>query len=276
MKKYKVGFIGYGNMAKAIVSALIKKEKLNEKEFDVIVFDVDDAKLAKAKEKSIAVANDNADLISKSDFVVIAVKPQMANIALNGCDFSEKVVISIMAGMSINAIEKITNHTASKIARVMPNLNAKNFASCTSYCTKGLDAEEELVVKSILESFGTVTEVKEEQMDAVTGLCGSGPAFVYKFINAFIQSAKNYGFPQKDALIMSLQTILGSVQNVMLSANGDEIDVNKMVDAVCSKGGTTIEGVNFLNEKDFESIVIDAIDKSVFRAKEMSRQNEEC
>ena len=277
MKNYTVGFIGYGNMAQAIVSALVnKRSESEEASFDVAVFDTDEQKIAKAKESGLVVMKSNADLISTSDYIFIAVKPQTASVALRDCDFTGKTLISIMAGTSINSLKKLTSGTAKKIVRVMPNLNAKIFKSCSSYCYEGIDESEKQTVVKMLTAFGTATQVREEDMSVTTGLCGSAPAFVYKFINAFINSAKEYGFSEEDAQTMAIQTILGSVESVLCaSQNGKVVKVQEMVDAVCSKGGTTIEGVNYLNDNNFEEIVKGAIRKSVLRAEEMSKQNEE-
>lgn len=283
MKKYKIGFIGYGNMAQSIVKSLANKDVIKSLpplircKFDLCVSDPDDAKLMCAP-KGVTTTKSNNELVAKSDYVVIAVKPQSAEKALSGLDFTGKVVLSIMAGTSVKKLEKLTK--SNKIVRVMPNLNARIGQAASAYCTSGVSAEEERVALAILLSFGSASRVEEDQMDAFTGLCGSGPAFVFKFISAYVQNAIENGFSRSDAVEMAISTIAGSVNLIShtLSKADDDplLIIKELVTAVCSKGGTTIEGVNYLDENEFEGIVVGAIAKATARAKEMTKANEEC
>lgn len=278
MKKCTIGFIGYGNMAKAIVSALASDSgrelmKTYGYKVKIAVSDSDESKLSDVS-SDIAAVTDNEALVSACDAIVLAIKPQNALEALKGLDFGGKLVISIMASVTIAALKKLTGNTAQKLVRVMPNLNARVGSAYSAFCTDGLSADEKKFVFAILSSFGDARELNERHMNVATGLCGSGPAFVFKFIDSFVQNALKNGLNKEIATEMALSTIIGSAYTVGESLN-DGISIDELVQSVCSKGGTTIEGVNYLNEKQFESVVSGAIDKAILRAEEMSKANEE-
>ena len=192
MKKYAIGFIGYGNMAQAIVSALADDTskvliKNSGFKFDIAVSDTDVNKLADLPKKVFG-TTDNAALVEACDVIVLAVKPQQAEQAIQGIDFGGKIVISIMASVTVEAIKTLTGNTADKIARVMPNLNARIGSAYSAYCTQGLDKDEKWLVQTILSVVGEARELSENQMNTATGLCGSGPAFVFKFIDALYRN----------------------------------------------------------------------------------------
>lgn len=278
MKKYTIGFIGFGNMAQAITSALVSDVSgalLKDAgiKMDVVVSDPDTAKLNMASERIVAV-NDNCKLVSASDVIFIAVKPQVAREALKGLDFTNKLVVSIMASISLKLLAELTGGTANKLVRVMPNLNANVGAAFSTYCSRGLSIDEKLLVKALLSTFGEAQELDEELMNTSTGICGSGPAFVFKFINAFYDNGVKNGLSKSVAFKMALSTVIGSAY--LVESKGEDVDIDHLVASVCSKGGTTIEGVNFLNANDFETVVETAIDKAIARAGEMSRDNENC
>ena len=146
----------------------------------------------------------------------------------------------------------------------------------------GLNNCEARLVENILASFGEAREVDEKIMNATTGIGGSGPAFAFMFVEAFYNAALNYGVSYDVALEMAILTIRGSVDLIenTYQSNGkyipEKANIDELVQSVCSKGGTTIEGVNYLNEKNFEDIVIEAIKRAVARAEEMGKTNEEC
>ncbi len=276
MKKYNIGFIGYGNMAKAITDKLLSEDgqaMLADSEYalTVIAYDTDDGKFTDAQPELIRASN-NAELVEKSDIVFIAVKPQNAQAALCGLDFSGKIAVSIMASVKLKTLNEYLGGKTDKLVRVMPNLNARIGAACTAFCCEGLSEEEKQVIATILYSFGDVAELKEEQMNAATGLCGSGPAFVFMFIDALRESGVQNGLNESVALKMAISTVMGSA--MLIDSYGDSVDIAALVRSVCSKGGTTIEGVNRLNESDFGKIAADAVTKAVKRAEEMSAENE--
>ena len=137
------------------------------------------------------------------------------------------------------------------------------------------------MIENILFSFGDAREIDERFMNATTGIGGSGPAFVFMFVEALYKAALKYGIPCNVALEMAVYTIRGSANLIEAAYDrGDEsiregADLSKLVEAVCSKGGTTIEGVKYLNENRFEDITIEAIKRTIARAEEMSKTNEE-
>lgn len=279
MKKYDVGFIGYGNMAQAIVSALssrMGKWVLKQGGFKLrlAVSDIDSEKLLSAP-KGVATTTDVKALVDNCDVVVCAIKPQHAKEALEGLDFTDKIVVSIMASVTIDAIKSLTGRKTDKIARIMPNLNARIGNSYSSYCTSGLSYEENELVRWMLSTFGGFCEIDEKLMNSATGLCGSGPAFVFKFIKALVDDAVKNGFSEKVATEMAVATVSGSVNLVLYNLEENEgVSLPSLINSVCSKGGTTIEGVKFLDENNFDEIVGGAVDKAAARAEEMSRENE--
>lgn len=278
MKKYSVGFIGYGNMAQAITSALstpvcAQMLKNYGYKIKIAVSDSDVEKLALAPE-SFARTTDNKSLVEVCDIIFIAVKPQVAKTVLEGLDFTDKIVFSIMASVQINALNEITGNKAKAIVRVMPNLNARIGSAYTTFCVENGDEEISRLAVALLSSFGDVKQLTENQMNVSTGISGSGPAFVFKFINAFYKNAVKNGISNKVALEMALGTIIGSASTVLAQSESGEVDIDTLVNSVCSKGGTTIQGVNYLDENDFENVVSGAIDKAIARAEEMSKEYE--
>ncbi len=267
--KIRIAVIGSGNMARAIVSSMtnistVAALKANGDEFRIIVSDKDEAKLMPIK-PLCAVTKDNAEAVASADYVILAVKPQSAAEALSGLDLTGKTVISIMAGIGIGRLSELSG--ASNIVRVMPNLCARIGESFNAYTHVGLGKEELRVVSEILGSFGVCREVKESDMDGVTGISGSGPAFVFMTIKAFYDEAVARGFDCDTAKEMAIQTVIGSA----LTAEKSDCGFDELIDAVCSKGGTTIAGVEYLNSKGYCDILRGAIGKAIERSEEMSK-----
>lgn len=264
MKAIKLGVIGCGNMAQAIIKSLVKESRetfaREEIELTITVSDKDESKTDAVKDVC-AVTKNNAD-VQKADYVLLAIKPQNAAEAVANVDLSQTTVLSIMAGMTVKQLEELTH--SKKIVRIMPNLNASVAKSFSAYVTKG-DVDKS-VVELILNAFGECAPVDESEMDAITGITGSGPAFVFMTLQAFYEKAKEEGFDSATAKKMAVQTVIGSALNYANQSRS----VEEMTDAVCSKGGTTIEGVNVLREKEYVDTLKKAIGASINRSREMS------
>jgi len=255
--KYDIAVIGCGNMASAIIERARGK-------YNFIVSDIDQKK---AQQTGVAIALDNADAVSKAKFVLLAVKPQVAADALRGIDFSGKILISIMAGASVSKLKEIARG-ADGVARVMPNLPARIGYSANAVYFDGLYDDEKEFVFKFLSEFGIAINVnKEEEMNIITGLSGSGPAFVFKFLRGMAKAAMECGVSEIDARRLACVTLYGSASLVMAKENESFDD---LIASVCSPGGTTIEGVKHLNETHFEDIVKDAVLWSKKRAEELS------
>ncbi len=265
--KIRVAFIGCGNMAQAIIKSMnnpsvraaLKSEKYA---LEITASDCDERNLMNVR-GMCEVTSDNSAAVATADYVFIAVKPQNAEAALIGLELSHKVVVSIMAGVSIAALKSITG--ASKIVRVMPNLNARVGESLNAYCAEGLSDDELHTVSVLFGCFGTELNVKESELDAVTGLSGSGPAFVFMTLKAFRDEAVARGFDEETAKRIAVQTVIGSA---LTAEKSDDIDA--LIESVCSKGGTTAEGVSYLCENKYEGILRGAIVKAIEKSKEMS------
>lgn len=268
MKNYSLAILGCGNMAQAIIRALSSEKA--KADFaaqnirpEIIVSDLDESKLA-AVSGLAETTQDNVYAVSRADYILLAVKPQSAPAMLEKLNLADKTVISIMAGVTLDTLEKLA--ASKKTVRVMPNLNARVYKSFNAYAHKGLGKDELEFTKLLLGSFGTAAEVKESELNAVTGLTGSSPAFVFMFLKSFIDTGVSLGFCASEAREMALAAVIGSAELVKASEGAD---LDDMINSVCSKGGTTIEGVKHLREKEFEKITSDAIIKAVERAKEL-------
>ena len=260
----KIGFIGLGNMASAIMQGIISNGVVSAS--DVYGYDVSDAAKEKAKENKINILGSNLDVASNSDVLILAVKPQFLSDAvkeLNGKISSNTIVISIVAGRTIEALEELLGEV--KIVRTMPNTPALIREAAIGYSFNGLIAEDDKeVVKQILSSFGKAIEVPERLMDAVVGVSGSAPAYVFMFIEAMADGAVAEGMPRALAYEFAAQAVMGSAK-LMLETGKHP---GELKDMVCSPAGTTIAAVRSLEESGFRGSVMDA----VIEASEVSKE----
>ncbi len=267
-KRIKIAFVGCGNMARAMIESMTNPVsadvlRRNGKLFEITAIDKDEAALRKA-DGYCSVTRDGASAVRDCAYVVIAVKPQDAEAALSALDLSDKTVISIMAGVSVGVLEELTG--AKKIVRVMPNLCARVGESYNAYCAIGIDEEEMETVVEILGSFGVPHIVDERELDGVTGLTGSSPAYIFMTIKALIDEGIAQGFDAGAAKEMAVQAVIGSA----LTAER-ESDVEGLIASVCSKGGATAAGVKLLEERGFCDALRAAVRASIERSKELMR-----
>ena len=263
--KTSIGFIGCGNMASAIIKSLQKSNN-----YKINIFDPDATKTAEFSQCASVYESCNK-MVFDSDIVFIAVKPQVASSALNGLDFTEKIAVSVMASITINTIKAFTNNTTNKIVRIMSNLNARFNKAFTGFCHEGLSETELSEIIAILDCLGEFACVDESKMNAITAIAGSGPAFVYKFIKALTDAGVNLGLEYFDSLNMAITTISGSLDSIKST---DSPNLDKMISAVCSKGGTTLAGIDVLDRFEFENVVRKCVDSATNRAEEISKENE--
>jgi pyrroline-5-carboxylate reductase len=270
----KIGFIGCGNMAQAIISALYYNGYT-----DLYAYDPDFERLKEVNGKAAGMKSASA-LIDNSQYVFLAVKPKDFETAVNGLVFpDEKIPVSIMAGVLLKDILKLTK--ARKAVRIMPNLNALVRLSHNAYCQIGLHETEVAEIREILATFGGAAETEERMFDAITGLSGSGPAFVFNFFKGLLMGAESEGLDVNAAIEAAGMTIAGSVGTLLHSVflkkpqdYGEAIaKIDKKIADVCSKGGTTIEGMDCLNSNNFTGIVSSAVIAAAEKAKALSGGN---
>ena len=249
----KIGCIGTGAMGGAIMRAICKK-------YDVKNIKVTDKNVelgkAFANETGATFVSTNKEVLD-ADYIFLAVKPQFLSdvfAEIAGCIPTNAVVISMAAGVKL---EKLENWAPkARFVRMMPNVCAQIGQAMTAITFKeNIKAEEAATVKEILSSAGKVEQVPEKLMDCVTAVSGSGPAFVFMFIEALADAAVRCGMPRSQAYTYAAQTVYGSAGMVL--ENGQHPAVLK--DMVCSPAGTTIEGVAALEKNNFRNAVIEAV-----------------
>lgn len=255
----KIGFIGCGNMAKAIISGLIGSSTFKPDE--IIVSDHDNNQLMDAKDRyGVNITANNSELVLESEMIVLAVKPQVLSEVINEiCDTvsENKLIISIVAGQSINKIESMFGGNI-KLIRTMPNTPALAGEGMTAVCRNCnvTDLELEYALK-ILTSFGKAEVIPEKLMDAVVAVSGSAPAYVAMLIEAMADAAVMEGMPRKQAYMFAEQTVYGTAKLLMDTG----MHPAELKDMVCSPAGTTIGAVKVLEEKGFRSAVIEAMEE---------------
>ena len=259
MKEHSVGFIGYGNMAKAISATFAENKDIK----NLGAYDVN----KNAFDGKVAMYDSADKLIAASDILFLSVKPQAASEALAGLDFSGKIVISIMAGTDIKKIAALCSG-AQKIVRVMPNLCARVGKSVNAFCPSGLTDEEKADVFELLSCFGLAAEFEESFFDVITGLTGSSPAYTFRYAKALTECGVNNGLTFEQARDLSLFCIAGCM-DVLASARSLE-EMQTTIDNVCSKGGTTIEGIYVLDKGGFNELVCNAVNAAIKRSRELS------
>ena len=263
----KLGFIGCGNMASAIIGGIVKSGLYAGE--DIIASDINEGPLIETgKRLGINTTTDNNEA-SAAEIVFLCVKPAYLYEVIDGIKDTvteDTLVISIAAAQSIEKITKAFGRTI-KLVRVMPNtpmLVGEGMAALAPSVTVGADDLKK--VGAIFDSCGKTEIVKENLMDAVTAVSGSSPAYVFMFIEAMADAAVRAGMPRQQAYTFAAQAVKGSAQ--MLLETGMHPGVLK--DQVCSPAGTTIEAVAVLEDKGFRSAVIEAMKVCVDKSKEMA------
>ncbi|MCK5283318.1 MAG: pyrroline-5-carboxylate reductase [Nanoarchaeota archaeon] len=260
----KIGFIGSGNMAQALIKAILDKGISK----DIISSDVDEKKLDDIKNRlKINTTKDNKEVVEKSDIIFIAVKPGDIGRILDEIKISidNKIIVSIAAGIKISYIESKIGDK--KIARVMPNTPCLVGEMAAAFSPKNLTNDEILTIESILSSAGRVFMLEEELLDAVTGLSGSGPAFVARLIQAFTEAGMENGLDKNVAYELSLKTFEGTAK--LLAEKG--MMPEELIKIVSSPNGTTVAGREILDNSDIKEIIKKTIKKAAERSKELGK-----
>lgn len=262
---HKLGFIGCGNMGRAIIKGIVEKGTFAAS--DIVASDHAQALLDSAREElGINVTTDNLE-VAASSIVVLAVKPQVLESVLQEIDpviTDNTLVISIAAGKSLAWISERLN--AKKLVRLMPNMPAAVGAGMTSVAIgEGCTDEDVEAALAIVNSFGECEVIPEHLIDAATAVAGSSPAFVYMLIEAMADGAVLEGMPRAQAYRFAAQAVMGSAKMVLESGQHPAA----LKDAVCSPAGTTIAGVRVLEERGLRSAMIEAIDATVQKARSL-------
>lgn len=257
----KVGFIGAGNMAGAIIRGMVGGGFRGS---DIRIYDTDSAKMAALFEEcGVTVCSSGEEAAGTVDAVVLAVKPQVFPAVLPALSpvlhQRRPLVISIAAGKSLEAMEALLG-AGLAMARVMPNIAAKVGEAMSAFCCNALAGEEEkAIVRQIFEAVGEVMELEEKHFSVFSALAGCSPAFTLLYMDALAQAGVKYGLPKAAALKIASQAVLGTAR--LLQESGEHPRV--LADQVCSPGGTTIEGVCALQRQGFEAAVQAAVDASL-------------
>jgi pyrroline-5-carboxylate reductase len=266
----KIAFLGAGNMAEALVAGILKA-KLSAPEF-LLATDISSSRLEALKDRyQIQVGAQNLDAVLWADVIILCVKPQVINEVLTEIQSSvseKQLVISIAAGVPIKGIQDKIGQTI-PLVRAMPNTPAVIQEGVTALAgCKGLSLEQLKVAQALFESVGKVVVVDESLMDAVTGLSGSGPAYVYLAIEALIDGGVRVGLPRNIAHILAVQTVLGAAK--MVRETGEHPALLK--DRVTSPGGTTIAGLQRLEEGGLRATLIEAVEAATHRSSELGNR----
>jgi pyrroline-5-carboxylate reductase len=265
----KIGFIGGGAMAEAIVKGMLKAELVAAKQ--ITVSDIATGRLEYLTTTyKVETTTDSREVAGNSDILIFAVKPQVINDVLSNIGPKvpkTTIVISIAAGITISTLED--KLPGVPVVRVMPNTPVsvgEGMAAIALGKHAGKDADD--TAMAIFSSVGKAVTLGENAMDAVTGLSGSGPGFAYVLIDALSDAGVRAGLPRQTALTLAAQTLLGSAKMVLETGEHP----GKLRDAVTSPGGTTIAGIHVLEQRGVRAALIDAVIAAADRSREMGRK----
>jgi pyrroline-5-carboxylate reductase len=263
----KIGIIGTGNMGKALISGLINSGSSIPE--NIVCSDVRESKLKSIEEEfGITPRNNNLDVVNESEIIVYAVKPQIMAAVLKETGASldmSKVIISIAAGVPLAAIESCLGKEL-RVIRVMPNVAASVMEGASAIAAGKHALPEDLTLaKAILDSVGKSVIIEEDLMDAVTGLSGSGPAYIFLIVDALSDAGVKMGLSREDALFLSAQTVLGAAKLLMQTNEHP----GKLKDSVTSPGGTAIAGLHTLEKGGLRTTLINAVEAATIRSREL-------
>jgi len=255
--KQTIGFIGAGKMGEALIRALRHESR-------ILVFDKDNTRLEHVC-SGLSVEKASLDQLSGADVLFLAVKPQDIDNVLKDLHIANAIIISIAAGITISHIEGIIGKK--KIVRVMPNTPCLVQQMAAGYSFNDmLDDKDKAAVKKLLNSAGLAFELPETLLDAVTGLCGSGPAFIAYLIRLFADAGISNGLEPDIAYRLALQTFKGT--SLLLDS---ALSPEQLIESVSSPNGTTVAGLKVLEDSRLKQIIHDTVKAAAKRSEELGR-----
>lgn len=267
----KIGFIGAGNMATAIIHGLVHKEVIPAKDIFVSSGHFEHAQKL-GDTIGVTPCKTNQEVASTTDILILAVKPNILPVVLPELSVLVKeqksVVVSIAAGVTLEQLATMLNLAEQPIIRIMPNVNVSVEAGVSAICgNENVSSEDFKTVQSLFEAVGSVYELAEKDFSTFIGLAGSSPAFVYMFIDAMARAGVLNGMPKKVATEIAAKAVLGSAKRLI---EGNE-NPWELVDQVSSPGGTTVEGVVALEKAGFIPAIIDGVDATIKKDQKMQK-----
>jgi len=269
LREIKVSVIGAGNMGGALISGIVRSRGLSSDQITAV--DVDDSILEEHRTTlGVQVSRDARKAIVGQDVIVLGLKPQNWKPVVEGFKdllTSSHLVVSIMAGVRLLSIEEVLGNKV-PVVRTMPNLLVQVGSCGTAICLGKFAGSEHLkTTYTMFELVGEPVVVDETQMDAVTGLSGSGPAYVYAIIDALSDGGVKVGLPKTVALKLAVQTVLGAARMVLESGEHPAM----LKDRVTSPGGTTIAGLAVMEAGGFRAMLMEAVEAATLRSEELGK-----
>lgn len=265
MTKFKLGFLGFGQMAEALSAGILEKSIVNASKIAFVEIEDARAQLAEDRYQLTRFAQ-VSDLLKNCEFVILAVKPFQIKEALTHCDTIKTKIISILAGSTIKNLSIFLK--SAQIMRAMPNTPVKLAAGMTGlYFPKNFSAQDQKFVERLFNAVGKTLKLKSEsKMDVLTAVSGSGPAFFYYLIKIFEKKAQKLGFSKAEARLLVQSTQYGAT--LMLEKYQDP---DHLIKQVSSKKGTTLAGLAQLKNSDLENIIEATLVAAKTRAEEIAR-----
>lgn len=266
----KIGFIGGGNMAEAFIKGLMSG---GFPASDILFFEPNEKRRQMMEERyGIFCSENNARLVTDSDIIVLATKPQILDkilVEIESAFDDGKLLISILAGITTTTLEAGLGGQA-HVVRAMPNTPALAGKGAAALCPgRNVDDQDRRVAQHLFETVGIALWVEEGQMDAVTGLSGSGPAFVYTFIEALTAGGVQEGLRLDIAHSLAVQTVVGAAS--LVQGTGEHPALLR--EKVCSPAGTTISAIRVLEERGLRAMMMEAVGAATKRSRELGKDS---
>jgi pyrroline-5-carboxylate reductase len=269
LKNQTIAVVGAGHMAGAMIGGMVRSKLVPAK--GIIATRRSGEALAELQKKwGVRTSTDNKKAVAEADIIILAVKPQMSKkvlLELAGTIRADQLVISVMAGIPTAAIAKALRVDC-PIVRAMPNTPCLVDAGATAIAAGAHAGEKDLErAEAVFKSVGLVVTLPESALDAVTGLSGSGPVYIYMVIEAMIDGGVKMGIPRAVAAQLAAQTVYGAAKLVIETGKHPAV----LKDEVTTPGGTAITAIHVLESKGLRSVLIDGVEAATKRSQELSR-----